>query len=212
MQPRKNKAKTAPIILASKSAARRIMLENAGLEFKIIPSHIDEAKIIKRLREDDSGNNEPEPQKIALELSQAKSVNISKNNPQALVIGSDQILTFEGKIISKAKNKNDAMEKLKSLRGKTHSLISSISVARAGTSIWSCIDVAHLAMKNFDDNFLNNYIEKADDALLSCVGAYQIEGRGAWLFSKIEGDFFTIMGMPLLPLLSYLNDKHEIEP
>lgn len=186
------------IILASKSAARKAMLDNAGLKFSCDPADIDEQALI-------SGAKEPE--RAAILLAQEKAKTVSQRRPKSLVIGSDQILVFENEILNKAETQEAAKEKLKRLRGKTHRLVSAVSVVWDGKSVWSALDSADLTMRNFDDDFLDSYCKRASDDLLNCVGAYAIEGAGAWLFENVKGDYFTIMGMPLLPLLGYLREE-----
>jgi septum formation protein len=123
------------------------------------------------------------------------------------VIGADQVLECHGKILSKAKNKKAAADKLRFLRGKTHRLISAACVAKNGKIIWQGVQHADLTMKNFNDAFLKRYIAEAGDTLTGAVGAYALEEKGIWLFKKIEGDYFTILGMPLLPLLGFLQGE-----
>ena len=197
----------AKIILASKSAGRRTMLENAGLHFNSVPSDLDEAHII-----DDLKGQGRDISFIALELAKAKALYISKQYPDALVIGSDQILELDGQLISKANTAQEARTKLEMLRGKKHTLISAVSVARGEEILWHDIDEAQLVMRDVSDKFLDLYCEKAGDALVHCVGAYELEGLGSWLFSSIKGDYFTILGMPLLPVLGYLSDAHGATP
>ncbi|PCI96868.1 MAG: septum formation inhibitor Maf [Alphaproteobacteria bacterium] len=192
------------IILASGSQGRQAMLRNAGLPFHTIPANIDEDAIIARLT---AGNRDIKF--ITAQLATDKALHISAANADTLVIGSDQTLESEGALLSKAVNTADAEAKLKSLRGKTHILHSAVSLVRDGEVIFSYTDHASLTMHDFDDDFLENYMKKAPDALTSCVGGYKIEGAGAWLFSSVTGDLFTIMGMPLLPLLSYLRTECE---
>ncbi len=198
---------TLPLILASQSLARQTMLRNAGLNFNAVPADIDEEKIVKIMR-----NKKSLPQDIALKLAYKKAQTIAKLYPEALIIGSDQILSFEDKILFKAKTLQEAREKLCSLRGKTHSLISTVSVVKAGTLLWKHTDTALLKMHNFSDKFLDLYCAKAGKALTRSVGAYELEAHGSWLFEKIEGNYFTILGLPLLPLLTYLKDYHEVHP
>ncbi len=186
------------IILASKSAARISMLENVGLKFRSIPAGIDEEAIIK--------NSDLDIKSITEKLAAMKAIYISKKNPDKMIIGSDQTLEFKGKLISKSKTLEEAKDKLKQLRGRAHNLHSAVCVVLNGNIIFSDIDTATLNMHNFDDSFLNEYMDKNHDALINCVGGYKIEGTGAWLFSSVKGDFFTIMGMPLLPLLGFLRD------
>ncbi len=184
------------IILASGSTARKAMLENVGLDFKIIPANIDEESIIK--------NSSSDIKTITEYLAHAKALHISKKHSDHLVIGSDQTLEYQGNLLSKASNISDAKAKLKMLRGDVHTLYSSVCVALNGEIIFSATDNAELKMRDFDNEFLADYISKNPNALISCVGGYKIEGAGAWLFSSVKGDIFTIMGMPLLPLLGFL--------
>ncbi|MGH1404197.1 MAG: Maf family protein [Alphaproteobacteria bacterium] len=198
--------KAPPVILASASAARKEMLSAAGLVFEAEPAKVDEAAIIKKCE------RTHDIKRLTSKLAQAKALSVSQKHPDALVIGSDQTLEFEGKLLTKAKDLADAEEKLKSLRGKTHILRSAVCVAHSETILFSISDSAHLTMHNFDDDFLVDYMQRDPDALTSCVGGYKIEGAGAWLFSDIKGDNFTIMGMPLLPLLGFLRSEYGIKP
>lgn len=195
------------LILASQSTARRSMLQNTGLAFDIIPAAIDEKNIIDELEEKNTA-----PTQMALILSKRKALAIAARHPEALVIGSDQILEMDGRIISKAANENEAKEKLRSMRGRSHRLISAVSLAQGENILWQHSEEAVLTMRDFDEEFLESYCKKASGALLRSVGAYELEGAGAWLFSQIRGDYFTILGLPLLPLLSYLHDHHGFGP
>lgn len=195
------------IILASGSQGRQTMLRNVGLSFHAIPADIDEEAIILRLTAENR-----DIKFITTQLATDKALHISAKHPDTLVIGSDQTLEFEGALLSKAANTADAKGKLKSLRGKTHVLHSAVSLVRNGEVIFFHTDHASLTMHDFDDDFLESYMNKDPDALTSCVGGYKIEGAGAWLFSSVTGDLFTIMGMPLLPLLSYLRTDCEFSP
>lgn len=191
------------LVLASKSAARIEMLSRAGLHFDVMPANIDEAAV-KRSYGGDM------PELLAAELAFQKARHVSELRSSDLVIGSDSILAVGGQVLSKAKDTNDAREKLSFLRGKTHRLISAVSVCRGGAEIWSHTAHSDLTMKHFSDAFLDRYIEEAGDVLTSCVGAYAVEDRGIRLFDKIEGDYFTILGMPLLPLLNFLEGEGAI--
>lgn len=168
------------------------MLRGAGLPFRVIPAQVDERGY--------SG----EPAALARTLAEAKALDVSKINPGALVIGADQVLDLEGEILHKAKDEGDAKAKLRKLSGKTHILTSGVCVAQNGAVLWSEVDRAHLTMRLLEEDFLQTYCEAAGDVLTSCVGAYALEGHGSWLFEKTEGDYFTILGMPLLPLLGFL--------
>lgn len=190
------------LVLASGSAARKEMLSAAGLEFKSHPADLDEAEIIK-----DEKARGASPADIAQSLACKKALHVALEYPGDLVIGADQILECEGRILSKASDVSEAFEKLQSLRGRTHQLISAVAVARGKDILWQYAGKASLHMHDFDDDFLNAYTEKAGEALFHSVGAYELESIGAQLFDHIEGDYFTILGLPLLPLLSYLRDE-----
>lgn len=144
---------------------------------------------------------------MAQELAKQKALHVSKNNIDSYVIGSDQLLAFNGDILSKAKDKKEAREKLKTLRGQMHTLISSVCVTKSNEVVFQNTDEAHLTMNNFDDDFLDRYINEAGDIVTQCVGAYALESTGIQLFSDIKGDYFTILGMPLLPLVSFLQSE-----
>lgn len=193
-----------PIILASGSIARQKMLTKAGITFEIIPANIDESTI-----QDDPSLS---PENKALKLAEAKALAVSANHEGALIIGSDQILDCEGTVFSKAETPEQAAEKLRDLRGKTHRLISGVAIVKDGEILWRDMGGADLTMHDFDDAFLADYMDAAGDALTSCVGSYALEEYGSWLFSDIKGDVFTILGMPLMPLLKYLNNEHGIKP
>lgn len=197
-----------PIILASQSAGRQSMLTSVGLDFTSVPADIDEPALMEKFM-----NQRFAPSAIALELAHAKAFDVARDNPDALVIGSDQVLEFEGKMLSKAQIWDGAIHKLQALRGKAHKLVSAVCVVSGENVVWECIDEATLKMHDFDDAFLQNYADNAgEEALLGCVGAYQIEREGAWLFEKIEGNHFTIMGMPLIPLLNFLRKTQGAGP
>jgi len=183
------------IILASKSAARLSMLRNIGLDFEAISAPINEAKIQNQHGTDDN---------LSLILARAKSLSLADLYPKALVIGSDQTLSLDGVYIHKADTNAQAIDKLKSLRGKTHRLQSSVVISQAGQVLFEHTDAAFLTMHDFDDDFLNEYAQKAGDHLTQTVGAYAIESHGAWLFERVQGDYYTILGMPLFPLLNFL--------
>ena len=193
------------IILASQSVARKNMLQAVNISYEAIPADLDEDALT-----DNAKAQQHAPREIALMLAQEKALSISKGHPDKLVIGSDQVLGCDGEMLSKAANEQEAKEKLKFLRGKTHYLISAVSVVKDDDILWSHSDAAALSMKNFNDEFLEAYCSQAGAALTRSVGAYEIEALGARLFEKVEGDFFTIQGMPLLPLLHYLENEQGL--
>jgi septum formation protein len=195
------------LILASGSTARRGMLERAAMTFEVQPAAIDERAIQDVLMGDDS---EVEPADVAELLAEAKARDVSERNPGAIVIGSDQVLEFEDEILSKPADIAQARAALKLLRGSTHQLHSGVAIAIDGEMVWSLVDSASLTMRQFSDKFLASYIAEEGDGLCSSVGAYKLEGRGLQLFERIDGDFFTILGMPLLPLLIELRARGVI--
>ena len=188
------------IILASGSKSRQEMLKNASVDFDIMPADIDEESIIHKM---EKGNNAVED--IALTLAQKKSLSIDNN--EKYIIGSDQILSLRNKLFSKAKNKEEAKEKLLQFSGETHQLTSSVCVAKNNKIIWHETKTAHLTMKKLSVEFIDQYIAQAGDDIYDCVGCYALERTGVRLFQEIEGDYFTILGMPLLPLLNFLEGE-----
>jgi septum formation protein len=195
------------LILASASAARRDMLERAGVAFEVEPARIDERAIQDILMADDT---EVEPADIAELLAEAKARDVSDRHPGALVIGADQVLNVGTTLLTKAADLGQARATLKGLRGKTHQLHSGVALARDGEILWSMVETACLTMRTFSDAFLRSYIAAEGSELCASVGAYKLEGRGLQLFHSIAGDYFTILGMPLLPLLAELRARRII--
>jgi septum formation protein len=195
------------IILASGSSARAHMLRQAGLSFDVSPAPVDEPALLQ-----DAQKQGLSAAQTALHLAGAKARAVSLQKPAALVIGGDQVLICEGEIFSKADNAIEARAKLMRLRGRAHSLFSAAVLAQAGDVIWSAVQEAQLQMHNFNEEFLEGYIARADQALTQCVGAYAIEDVGIQLFEDVRGDIFTIQGLPLLPLLAELRGAHGLTP
>jgi len=194
---------SASIILASKSAARRAVLQGAGVPFETAVAGVDEdAAKIELLAKGAS------PKDVAEALAEQKAVRISGTRP-GLVVGADQALEFEGGLYDKVDTVAAARERLKLLRGKPHQLHSAVVVARDGVPIWRETVSATLAMRDFSDTFLEAYLADEGEAALGSVGCYRLEGPGAQLFARIEGDYFTILGLPLLGLLDLLR-QHEV--
>lgn len=194
---------TDQLILASGSQVRIKMLHNAGLVFETIPAQIDERALETSMLE--SGCT---AQEIGQALAIEKARFIAQKNPDALVIGADQILIFEGKIYSKPQDLDEARIRLKSFAGKTHQLLSAGCIMRNDELLWQASDEVNLQMRAVDDAFIDRYIQACGEDVLSSVGAYKIEEEGSWLFEKIDGDFFTVLGFPLLPFLGYLQDNN----
>ena len=191
------------IILASTSLTRQTILTNADLSFTAVAPGVDEGDLVIR-------NPSWSPQEVALKLAEAKAVDVSRRYPDALVIGADQVLALGNRIYAKPATPQQCRQHLLELRGRTHVLISSVVCARSGETQWSQTAEASLAMRQFSDEFLEQYLAKVGMDCMSSVGGYKIEGLGLQLFEKVEGDHFTILGLPLLPLLSYLRSTGEI--
>ena len=184
-----------PIILASKSAARRAVLTGAGVPFEVAVAGVDEDAVKTSMLAQGAT-----PRDVADALAEIKAVKISAGRP-GFVIGSDQTLEFEGKLYDKAETLDAVAERLRTMRGKPHKLHSAVVVAKDGAPIWREIVSATLTMRDFSDDFLADYLALEGEEALGSVGCYRLEGPGAQLFSKIEGDYFAILGLPLMGLL-----------
>lgn len=188
-----------PVVLASKSAVRARLLRDAGLDCVCEPSPVDEAEIKAAMRADPV-------EAVAQTLAELKAQHGSRRFPDAFVIGADQILECEGKRYDKPVDRDQARAQLCALRGRSHDLVSAAMVVRGGVRLWHHVDRVRLDMRDFSDGFLDSYLDAIGDAALASVGSYQLEGRGAQLFTRIEGDYFTILGLPLLPLLGFFRE------
>ncbi|MCG5241923.1 Maf family protein [Azospirillum doebereinerae] len=187
------------LVLASGSRTRAAMLERAGLTAILDKPLVDEEEV--KL----AGRAEGVPaDAVAEALAELKAQRVTRRHPGALVIGADQMLDCEGIWFDKPADRAGARDQLLSLRGKTHQLVSCAVVLRDGQRLWHKVDRAKLTMRWFSEAFLDDYLDRAGEEVLHSVGAYQLEGLGAQLFQKVEGDFFTILGLPLLPLLGFL--------
>tara|TARA_Y100001958_G_C21116441_1_gene461908 strand:- start:367 stop:951 length:585 start_codon:yes stop_codon:yes gene_type:complete len=191
------------IILASKSKVRKQILDKYGILSLVMPSNVDEDVIKKSLL-----NENASPEIISKNLAELKSNKVSQKNPGSLVLGADSVIDLDGELISKPENRDQALEILKKLNGKKHFLISSACISKDGSMIWNHVDKASLTMKNMTVEDLKNYLLKISDEALYAYNVYQIEGEGRRLFSKIEGDEDTIMGLPIKKIREYL-DNYE---
>jgi len=196
----------AQIVLASSSPFRKAMLVNAGLDFLSERPEIDERAVEAPLQ--DSGIA---PEDVALVLAIAKANDVSERNPGALVIGTDQTLSLGDEIFHKPADLEGARRHLLKFSGRTHQLNSAVAIVRDGDTLWSHVGIARLTMRELEPAFIGRYLGRVGDKALSSVGAYQIEGEGIQLFDKVEGDHFTIVGLPLLPLLAALRDLRAID-
>jgi septum formation protein len=196
----------AKLILASKSIHRKNLMENAGLVFDICPAAIDERAIEAAIE-----NTGTLPKEVALILASAKALDVSQQNSDSYVIGSDQTLSLGDEMFHKPDDMEQARRTLLKLSGKTHSLNSAISIAKDGETLWQHVSIAELTMRDMSPDYIGRHLAKAGDDLLSSVGAYQLEQHGINLFEKIDGDFFTIVGLPMLPLLAKLRELNIID-
>ena len=192
------------VILASKSAARRAVLDGAGVPYEALVAGVDEDAVKASLLAEGAG-----PRDIADALAELKAIRVSRGRRE-FVIGSDQTLDLDGQLYDKADSVEAARERLKLLRGKTHRLHSAVVVAKEGAPIWREVVTASLTMREFSDAFLEAYLASEGPHALGSVGCYRLEGPGAQLFSKIEGDYFAILGLPLMGLLDLLRRHGEL--
>lgn len=197
----------AELILASGSRTRQKMLTDAGVPFAVDVPRVDEDGIKAALRAEGAP-----PGDVAEALAELKAGRVTEKHPGALVVGCDQMLACEGAWYDKPADRAAARDQLLALRGRTHELISCAVVVRDGQRLWHHIDRARLTMRPFTDAFLDEYLDRAGDDVLHSVGAYQLEGLGAQLFSRVQGDYFTILGMPLLPLLDFVRNHGVVTP
>jgi septum formation protein len=187
-----------PIVLASASGSRAALLRAAGVSFSVIPSGVDEDAFKARTPGDAAG-----PAAIALGLAELKARTVSQTQG-GLVIGADQTLDIDGALHDKPRDLAEARRRLRALRGRVHRLHSAVAVARQGDLLWSALDAATLTMRDFSDDFLDAYLAQQGEAVIASTGAYLLEGEGIQLFDAIDGDYFAILGLPLLGLLGFL--------
>jgi septum formation protein len=192
------------LTLASTSAIRRHLLTQAGISFEAIGSGVDEDAVKDAMRAEGAS-----PRNQADKLAELKALKVSQRRP-GFVLGCDQILSFEGHSFDKAETLDEAFERLNQLRGKTHSLECAAVIAKDGQPVWRLVTSPKLTMRAFSDDFLRSYLDTYGQEALSSVGCYQFEGPGAQLFEKVEGDFFSILGLPLLEVLAFLRLHGEV--
>lgn len=192
------------LVLASASEIRARVLKSAGVEFDIRPAHVDEDAVKDSLLAAKAPLRD-----IADALAELKALRVSASQSDALVLGADQVLAFGGELVSKCASLDEARTLLRRLRGHSHQLISALVLAKAGGAIWRTVETATLKMRDFSDRFLDNYLAAEGEELLKGVGCYRLEGRGSQLFERVEGDYFTVLGLPLQPLLAALR-QHGI--
>jgi len=189
------------VVLASGSRTRAAILRNAGISCVFEAAGIDEDEVKRALRKEGAGTVE-----AAETIAELKAIKVSRRHAGALVIGADQMLECGDAWFDKPADLEHARAHLKALRGKEHFLVSAVAVARDGSLLWRHVDRARLRMRQFSEGFLEAYLREVGDTACQSVGAYQLEGQGSQLFSEIAGDYFTILGLPLLPLLDFLRN------
>lgn len=193
---------TTTLVLASASKTRAAVLQAAGVEFIVRPSSVNEAAIKLSMRTETAA-----PEAVVKALANAKAHEVSLQLPEMLVIGSDQVLVCDGTLFDKPSDLRVARAQLERLRGREHTLITAVSVVRNGLEIWSTLACSRLTLRAFSDEFLDRYLEVVREGVTKSVGGYQLEGVGAQLLERVEGDWFAILGLPLIPLLEFLRDQ-----
>ncbi len=194
------------IILASGSSIRQHMLDRAGVDFDVQVARVDEDMIRDALLAEEASARD-----IADTLAEMKARKVSDRNPGALVIGCDQVLSFENRLLTKPKTRDHAASQLRELRAKRHQLLSAAVICEDGQPIWRFVGTVRLLMRDFSDAFLDGYLDRNWPGISDSVGGYKLEEEGVRLFSRVEGDYFTVLGMPLLELLSYLTLRGDLQ-
>ena len=193
------------LVLASASPARAKLLRNAGVEIAIDPARIDEAAVKASLLAEGAP-----PRDVAESLAELKARRSGARHPAALALGADQVLVHRGEILDKPASLDEARAHLRRLRGERHELVSAAVIVTQSEPVWRHVGQARLTMRPFSDDFIDDYLDRVGEAALTSVGAYQLEGIGAQLFSRVEGDYFTILGLPLLEVLGFLRARGEL--
>jgi septum formation protein len=193
------------LVLASASTARAGLLRQCGVPFEAHPAHVDENAVREAMQADGADGRD-----IADALAELKAVRTSGARPDTLVLGADQVLVCEGALFTKAHTMDAARAQLRRLRGQRHQLVTAAVLAKGAAPVWRHVDTSTLWMRDFSDGFLESYLEAEGDALLGSVGCYRLEGIGAQLFERVGGDYFSILGLPLVPLLAALRQQGVI--
>ena len=196
---------SAPLVLASASPARAEMLRNTGVAIEVAPARIDEAAV----RDSLAAEGAP-PRDIADKLAELKALRAAQRHPGRLVLGADQVLVADGRLHAKPASRDEARDQLRALRGRAHQLLSAAVIVDTGTPVWRHVGTARLTMRPFSDAFLEDYLDRLGDLAFASVGCYQLEGLGAQLFARVEGDYFTVLGLPLLETLGYLRVREVL--
>jgi septum formation protein len=197
---------TQTLVLASGSSIRSHLLRQAGIPHDVIPARIDEEMVKAALQAEQAP-----PRDIADTLAELKARKISEKTPGALVLGCDQVLDFEGEVLSKPESPEDAIAQLTRMRNNRHMLLSAAVIAQDGQPIWRHVGQVRLRMRALSDTYLERYVARNWDSIRDAVGAYKLEEEGVRLFTRIEGDYFNVLGLPLLELIAYLALRGEIE-
>lgn len=198
----------ADLILASASASRRRLLQAAGVTFRVVPADIDETALKHELR---ASPHSAGVDSVASHLARAKALAVSGRHSEALVIGADQVLAQGEELFDKPRDRVEARAQLMRLRGRSHRLVSGVALAQGAAVVWEHCAAATLTMRAFSDRHLDHYLSAVGDAITRTVGAYELEGPGIQLFDRVDGEYFTILGLPLIPLLAELRARGALE-
>ena len=194
-----------PPVLASKSRIRRSLLVAAGVPVEVHPAELDERAV-------EAGAPSNEPSAVAAHLAREKALSVGRSNPRRLVLGADQVLALDGQRFTKPPDRAAAGTQLRTLSGRTHSLHSAVACVQNGSVVFEHVSVARLTMRTLSDRFLDSYLDAAGETAMESVGAYQLEGLGSQLFERVEGDYFVILGLPLLEVLDFLRRQGCLVP